>query len=65
MKREVDPCLKKACAIQECLQAKNYQESKCENVIQAMVECCEKYGDKSNCCAGFLKGQRKKKCKDS
>jgi hypothetical protein len=41
--------------------AMNYQESKCEHVIQKMVRCCEIYGAKSECCAGFLKGQRKPK----
>ncbi|WAR28210.1 S40A1-like protein [Mya arenaria] len=60
MPKQVDPCQKQACAIQDCLQAKDYQEDKCSDIIQAMVACCEKFGDKSGCCSGFLKGQKKK-----
>ncbi|KAH3821910.1 hypothetical protein DPMN_123678 [Dreissena polymorpha] len=66
-KPSTDPCQKYACKIQTCLQAMNYQEDKCELVIDSLVECCEKYGARYNCCSGFLKGQRKrnKPIKDS
>ncbi|KAH3805081.1 hypothetical protein DPMN_133378 [Dreissena polymorpha] len=45
----------------------NYQEDKCELAVDALVECCEKYGVRSNCCSVVLKGQRKnnKPIKDS
>lgn len=34
------PCKKQACAIQFCLQRRNYQESRCADVIQRYYECC-------------------------
>lgn len=34
------PCKKQACAIQFCLQRRNYQESKCVDVIQRYYDCC-------------------------
>ncbi|KAG7321205.1 hypothetical protein KOW79_015620 [Hemibagrus wyckioides] len=49
-----DPCQKQACAIQKCLQANNYIESRCEDVIRAMRKCCEVHtGKNSVCCTGF------------
>ncbi|KAG9296185.1 hypothetical protein G9A89_014777 [Geosiphon pyriformis] len=36
------PCYKEACAIQTCFGKNNFQESKCEDVIQKLGECCEK-----------------------
>ncbi|XP_076850888.1 cx9C motif-containing protein 4 [Brachyhypopomus gauderio] len=51
-----DPCQKQACAIQKCLQANRYVESRCEDVIRAMRKCCEAHvGMKSVCCSGFSK----------
>ncbi|KAF7225607.1 cx9C motif-containing protein 4 [Nothobranchius furzeri] len=50
---EKDPCQKQACAIQKCLQANNYSESLCENVIREMRRCCEAQAGKSICCSGF------------
>ena len=39
--------------------ANNYQESQCEDVIKAMLQCCDKFGAaKSVCCSGFLKTKR-------
>ncbi|KAI5620254.1 cx9C motif-containing protein 4 [Silurus asotus] len=49
-----DPCQKPACAIQKCLQANRYIESRCEDVIRAMRRCCELHaGENSVCCSGF------------
>ncbi|ESO83794.1 hypothetical protein LOTGIDRAFT_132754 [Lottia gigantea] len=50
---KTDPCQKQACAIQKCLQANNYQESKCESVLEDMKKCCEKFGKLSGCCDGI------------
>ncbi|RLN82926.1 hypothetical protein BBJ28_00000876 [Nothophytophthora sp. Chile5] len=33
-------CKKQACAIQFCLQRRNYQESKCADVIKRYYDCC-------------------------
>ncbi|KAL1931817.1 hypothetical protein VTP01DRAFT_9961 [Rhizomucor pusillus] len=47
------PCQKEACAIQDCLGKNNYQESKCEQAIQALRQCCEQLldsGGSSPCC---------------
>ena len=35
------------------LSANNYNEAKCEHVLEAMRKCCEKYHEESSCCAGF------------
>ncbi|KAK2826940.1 hypothetical protein Q7C36_017866 [Tachysurus vachellii] len=54
-----DPCQKQACDIQKCLQANNYSESRCEDVIRAMMKCCEaQKGKDSVCCAGFTQGHK-------
>ncbi|XP_064827285.1 cx9C motif-containing protein 4 [Oncorhynchus masou masou] len=53
-----DPCQKQACAIQKCLQANKYIESRCEDVIRAMRICCEHAGENSICCSGFAREQR-------
>lgn len=34
-------CKKAACAIQFCLQQRNYQESRCAAVIARYYDCCE------------------------
>ena len=31
---KVDPCQKRACELQECLQKNNYQEEKCADAIK-------------------------------
>ncbi|KAE8994074.1 hypothetical protein PF011_g16875 [Phytophthora fragariae] len=33
-------CKKQVCAIQFCLQRRNYQESKCADVIKRYYDCC-------------------------
>ncbi|KAM7371812.1 hypothetical protein PAMP_009022 [Pampus punctatissimus] len=48
-----DPCQKQACAIQACLQANKYVESKCEDVIREMRRCCKTHVANSICCSGF------------
>ncbi|XP_039343600.1 cx9C motif-containing protein 4 isoform X3 [Mauremys reevesii] len=58
-----DPCQKQACEIQKCLQANNYQEARCEAVLQEMRRCCAQYPKgRSICCSGFEKeeGEREK-----
>ena len=55
MPKGADPCQKQACAIQTCLDANNYQESQCEDVLQAMIKCCIKWEERSICCSGFTK----------
>ncbi|KAK3833663.1 MAG: p8 MTCP-1 [Linnemannia gamsii] len=35
------PCHKQACAIQACLTKNNYQESRCQNVIEQLQKCCQ------------------------
>ncbi|XP_013984408.1 cx9C motif-containing protein 4 isoform X2 [Salmo salar] len=53
-----DPCQKQACAIQKCLQANKYIESRCEDVIRAMRMCCEHAGENSICCSGFSRERK-------
>ncbi|XP_036380170.1 cx9C motif-containing protein 4 [Megalops cyprinoides] len=54
-----DPCQKQACAIQKCLQANKYIESRCEDVIREMRRCCAAHaGEESVCCSGFAKDQK-------
>lgn len=48
-----DPCQSKACAIQDCLAANNYQESACQDVIRRMIECCNLWKEESFNCQGF------------
>ncbi|PTB47110.1 hypothetical protein M441DRAFT_53785 [Trichoderma asperellum CBS 433.97] len=43
------PCHPRACAIQDCLVKNNYNETRCQNAVKALYECCEafyqRYGD--------------------
>ncbi|KAI7875818.1 hypothetical protein K492DRAFT_198935 [Lichtheimia hyalospora FSU 10163] len=42
-----------SCAIQDCLAKNHYQESKCEDAIRALRQCCEALldnGGESPCC---------------
>ncbi|KAM3581694.1 Cx9C motif-containing protein 4, mitochondrial [Umbelopsis sp. WA50703] len=45
MTKETQSCLKEACAIQSCLEKNQYQEKKCQEVINRLRECCEKLLD--------------------
>lgn len=51
-----DPCKPQACAIQDCLKANNYNESKCTKVIDQLYECCTSFykdqgqDSRSPCC---------------
>lgn len=38
-----DPCHPEACAIQDCIQKNNYNESKCSKLIDNLYLCCKKY----------------------
>ncbi|KAI6652877.1 Cmc4p [Oopsacas minuta] len=35
-------CQREACAIQICLESRQYDQSKCESVIQKLFYCCNK-----------------------
>ncbi|KAI8970189.1 hypothetical protein BDF20DRAFT_889787 [Mycotypha africana] len=51
--KEESPCLKFACAIQDCLQKNDFQESKCKSQLAALDNCCKSLlaqGGKSVCC---------------
>ena len=50
-----DPCQKHACNLQDCLQKHNYQESKCDHVINDILKCCSRHRESSIVCSGFLK----------
>ena len=53
------PCHSAACAIQACLSANDYQESRCQGVIANLIKCCEKHRDKEDAaCAGILKRKK-------
>ncbi|GFO38312.1 Cx9c motif-containing protein 4, mitochondrial [Plakobranchus ocellatus] len=49
-----DPCKTYACALQSCLSANDFQESKCKAAIDALYECCAKFGTKDSIvCSGI------------
>ena len=48
MAKPKDPCQRQACAIQDCLKKNNYQEEKCQNIIQLMIDCCQTKGNESS-----------------
>lgn len=53
-----DPCKPEACAIQNCLQSNEYNESKCTKVIDELYLCCKNFyinnGDVvTTCCPKF------------
>ncbi|XP_076044077.1 cx9C motif-containing protein 4-like isoform X2 [Oratosquilla oratoria] len=50
-----DPCQKRACAIQYCLQANKYQEASCKAELEALARCCERWGEVSKVCDGIKK----------
>lgn len=35
--------------------ANNYKEEMCADVMKKLLNCCEKWKKKSDCCLGFLK----------
>ncbi|KAK7988016.1 37S ribosomal protein rsm25 [Apiospora arundinis] len=37
------PCHPRACAIQNCLTKNNYNESKCQELVDALYECCDAF----------------------
>ncbi|KAK8873175.1 DUF1903-domain-containing protein [Apiospora arundinis] len=37
------PCHPRACAIQNCLTKNNYNESKCQGLVDALYECCDAF----------------------
>ncbi|CAH3158416.1 unnamed protein product [Porites lobata] len=48
------PCQKEACAIQKCLQEYNYQEDRCQQVIETMKKCCSRNSAiNTELCLGF------------
>ena len=50
-----DPCQRHACNLQDCLQKNNYQERKCQHVIDDILKCCSRHRENSIVCGGFLK----------
>ncbi|CAB5198863.1 unnamed protein product [Rhizophagus irregularis] len=53
-KDNTQPCLREACQIQTCLQNNNFQESRCQKVINELFNCCEellKSGGESPSCS--------------
>ncbi|KAH8552834.1 mature-T-cell-proliferation protein [Umbelopsis sp. PMI_123] len=42
---EKQTCMKEACAIQACLEKNQYQEKRCQDVIDKLRACCEKLLD--------------------
>ena len=55
MARPKDPCQRQACAIQDCLKKNNYQEEKCQVIMQLMLDCCNTIGkDSSDICKGMI-----------
>ncbi|CAH3146440.1 unnamed protein product [Pocillopora meandrina] len=56
------PCQKEACAIQKCLQEYNYQEDRCQHVINNMKKCCQKISAiNTELCLGFKQNLSSKK----
>ncbi|CAB4480929.1 cx9C motif-containing protein 4 [Rhizophagus irregularis DAOM 181602=DAOM 197198] len=56
-KDNTQPCLREACQIQTCLQNNNFQESRCQKVINELFNCCEellKSGGESPSCSSLL-----------
>ncbi|CAG8525039.1 9405_t:CDS:2 [Funneliformis mosseae] len=41
-KDDSQPCLREACQIQTCLQENDFQEARCQNAIDKLLQCCEK-----------------------
>lgn len=56
-----ESCHKEACAIQTCLQKNNYQESKCQESINQLYQCCEKLlksgGESASCSKKIMKNK--------
>lgn len=57
------PCKKEACLIQTCLKDNDYQQDKCEDIINQMIKCCFSTPDASGLihCSGFLKKPKQQK----
>lgn len=36
-----DPCKKYACELQYCLQANNYNQVRCESIVNKLKQCCQ------------------------
>ncbi|CUM66198.1 uncharacterized protein PRCAT00003856001 [Priceomyces carsonii] len=53
-----EPCKPEACAIQNCLEANGYNESKCSKLIDSLYLCCKQYyeenGDEQTTCCPKL-----------
>ncbi|CAG9461494.1 unnamed protein product [Pedinophyceae sp. YPF-701] len=45
----VEPCQRRACELQRCLQGNDFQESRCELEINKLIHCCEHYPTSTNC----------------
>ncbi|CAI2168751.1 11030_t:CDS:2 [Funneliformis geosporum] len=55
-KDDSQPCLNEACQIQTCLQKNDYQEARCQQAIDKLLQCCDKLlksGGESPSCSSF------------
>ncbi|KAI9284972.1 hypothetical protein BC943DRAFT_325129 [Umbelopsis sp. AD052] len=62
MPAETQACMKEACAIQSCLEKNQYQEKRCQDVIDKLRACCEKLldeGGSSPSCPAQKFGKKK------
>jgi len=46
-KEKTDPCQKRACELQVCLQKYNFQEDRCKAEIKRLIDCCNKWKEES------------------
>lgn len=56
-----EACQAEACAIQDCLQRRDYNDARCMKQIMSLYECCSKFYEvngteaKSVCCPKYPK----------
>lgn len=48
MAQHTPRCKAEACAIQNCLRSNNYNESRCDQVIDELYRCCAKFYKESD-----------------
>ncbi|CAR26976.1 hypothetical protein ZYGR_0I02460 [Zygosaccharomyces rouxii] len=48
MAQQTPSCKPQACAIQNCLFSNNYNESRCDQAINDLYRCCEKFYKETN-----------------
>lgn len=64
----MDPCKKYACRLQTCLQKFDYNQTKCQDIIDKLTQCCkQEYFSNANnpkynvspSCSGFASAFQK------